>query len=326
MNIPARIIGLASLALINQAMAQAPAQVQQQVPGYFRQAVGEYEVTALFDGYNDLSPGLLKGLSPEQIRGLLKRQAIGSERMPTTFNAYLVNTGRHLVLVDSGAGHCVPQTAGQLVPNIRASGYQPEQVDTIFLTHLHLDHVCGLVDAEGKALFPNATVYIAQAEADFWLDPQHKASAPENAREYFDIATRALAPYRDSGRFKTFTPPASPIPEVQAAYAIGHTPGSTVYRFASNGSAISFIGDLIHNAAVQFDHPEVAIRFDIDPQKAIQARESEFSKLAADGEWLAAAHLPFPGIGHVTQAGRRFNWVPALYGPYTRAADVPLLK
>ncbi|KPA94504.1 MBL fold metallo-hydrolase [Pseudomonas asplenii] len=322
----ASLLALASLAFIDQALAEAPEPVHQQVPGYFRQAVGNYEVTALFDGYNDLSPGLLKGLSPEKIRGLLKRQAIGPDRMPTTFNAYLINTGKHLVLVDSGAGHCVPQTAGQLVPNLQASGYQPAQVDTIFLTHLHLDHVCGLVDAQGKALFPNATVYVAQAEADFWLDPQRKANAPENAREYFDIAQHALAPYQDSGRFKTFTPPASPIPEVQAAYAIGHTPGSTVYRFASNGSAISFIGDLIHNAAVQFDHPEVAIRFDVDPKKAVKARQDEFFQLAADGEWLAAAHLPFPGIGHVTQAGKHFTWVPALYGPYTRAADVPLLK
>ncbi|SDT08685.1 Glyoxylase, beta-lactamase superfamily II [Pseudomonas asplenii] len=322
----AGILGLASLTLINQAMAQAPEQVRQQVPGYFRQAVGDYEVTALFDGYNDLSPELLKGLSPEKVRGLLKRQAIGPDRMPTTFNAYLINTGKHLVMIDSGAGHCVPQTAGQLVPNIQASGYQPEQVDTIFLTHLHLDHVCGLVDATGKALFPNATVYVAQAEADFWLDPQRKANAPDNAKEYFDIAQHSLAPYKDSGRLKTFTPPASPIAEVQTAYASGHTPGSTIYRFASNGSAISFIGDLIHNAAVQFDHPEVAIRFDVDPKKAIKAREDEFSQLAADGEWLAAAHLPFPGIGHVTQSARHFTWVPALYGPYTRAADVPLLK
>ncbi|MBB3105356.1 glyoxylase-like metal-dependent hydrolase (beta-lactamase superfamily II), partial [Azomonas macrocytogenes] len=123
-----------------------------------------------------------------------------------------------------------------------------------------------------------------------------------------------------------FVPPESPIPEVKTSYAVGHTPGSTVYRFASGSAAIGFIGDLIHNAAVQFSHPEVAIRFDVDPRKATQAREDEFAKLAKNGEWLAAAHLPFPGIGHVTQTGKGFNWAPALYGPYQRAAQVPLLK
>lgn len=322
----AKVLGLASMVFVGQAMADAPAQVHQQVPGYYRIAVGDYEVTAIFDGYNDLSPGLLEGLSPEKVRALLARQAIGADRMPTTFNAFLINTGKHLVMVDSGAGHCVPETAGQLLSNITASGYRSEQVDTIFLTHLHLDHVCGLVDSSGKALFPNATVYVAQAEADFWLAPENKAKAPENAKEYFDIAQNSLAPYNADGRLKTFVPPESPIPEVKTSYAVGHTPGSTVYRFASGGAAISFIGDLIHNAAVQFSHPEVAIRFDVDPRKATQAREDEFAKLAKNGEWLAAAHLPFPGIGHVTQTGKGFNWAPALYGPYQRAAQVPLLK
>lgn len=321
-----KVLGIAGMAFVAHALADAPDQIRQQVPGYYRLVVGDFEVTALFDGYNDLAPSLLKGLSPEKVRALLARQAIGPHRMPTTFNAFLINTGKHLVMVDSGAGHCVPQTAGQLVPNIQASGYKPEQVDTIFLTHMHLDHVCGLVDASGKALFPNATVYVSQAEADFWLDPKKKETAPDNAKEYFEIAQNSLAPYKASGRLKTFVPPASPIPEVVATYAVGHTPGSAVYRFASKGFAITFIGDLIHNAAVQFDHPEVAIRFDVDPKKATASREKEFSKLASDGEWLAAAHLPFPGIGHVTQDGKKFNWAPALYGPYMRADPVPLLK
>ncbi|WP_163829626.1 MBL fold metallo-hydrolase, partial [Proteus mirabilis] len=100
-----------------------------------------------------------------------------------------------------------------------ASGYRPEQVDTIFLTHLHLDHVCGLSDAEGKALFPNATVYVPQGEADYWLDPAKEASAPANAREYFAIARHALSAYKAAGHLKTFVPPASPVPEVQTAYA-----------------------------------------------------------------------------------------------------------
>ncbi|RJX82588.1 MBL fold metallo-hydrolase [Pseudomonas sp. LS-2] len=306
--------------------AQAPQQVRQQVPGYYRLAVGEYEVTALFDGYNDLSAGLLKGLSKEKIRALLSRESISGDKLPTAFNAFLINTGTHLILVDSGAGHCVPETAGQLVPNIIAAGYTAEQVDTVLLTHLHLDHVCGLVDPDGKALFTNATVYASKAEADYWLDPAHKAQAPEQAKEYFDIATHSLAPYRAAGTFKTFVAPQSPLPEVQTRSGAGHTPASTMYRFTSDGAAITFIGDLIHNAAVQFAHPEVAIRFDTDPAEAIKAREDEFSALAKNGEWLAAAHLPFPGMGHVTGDGKTFNWVPVMYGPYQRAAHVPYLK
>ncbi len=319
-------LALSSLFLANAVWADAPAQIRQQVPGYYRLAVGQNEVTALFDGYNDLSPSLLKGLSADKIRDLLAQQKIDAERMPTSFNAFLVNTGKHLVMIDSGAGHCVPQTAGQLIPNMEASGYRPEQVDTIFLTHLHLDHVCGLSDASGKALFPNATVWVPQGEADYWLDPAKEASAPANAKEYFAIARHALAAYKATGHLKTFVPPASPIPEVQTAYAVGHTPGSTVYRFASEGKAINFIGDLIHAPAVQFPHPEVSIRFDVDAKKATASRGQEFNALAKDGEWMAAAHLAFPGIGHITTDAQGYSWNPAIYGPYQRAADVPLLK
>jgi len=322
----AKLFALTGTLFLGQAMAQAPAQIHEQVPGYYRVAVGNYEVTALFDGYNDLSPGLLKGLSADRVRALLARQKIDAERMPTSFNAFLINTGKHLVLVDSGAGHCVPQTAGQLVPNILAAGYRPEQVDTIFLTHLHLDHVCGLSDAAGRAIFPNANVYVPQGEADFWLDPAKEARAVGHAKELFETARTALAPYKADGRLKTFVPPAAPIPEVQTAYAVGHTPGSTVYRFASGGAAINFIGDLIHAPAVQFPHPEVSIRFDVNAKQAIDAREQAFTALAKNGEWLAAAHLPFPGVGHITQSDHAFNWIPAFYGPYQRAADVPLLK
>lgn len=320
------ILGLTALLMAGQASADAPAQVRQQVPGYYRVAVGDYEVTALFDGYNDLSPDLLHGLSASKVRHMLARQDIGPEKMPTTFNAFLINTGKHLVMIDSGAGHCVPETAGQLIPNIIASGYHPEQIDTIFLTHLHLDHVCGLSDAAGKALFPNATVYVPQGEADFWLNPAKEASAPQNAKEYFVIAQHALAPYQSTNHLKTFTPPASPIPEVTTAYAPGHTPGSTVYRFASGKYAISFIGDLIHASAVQFAHPEVSIRFDVDSAQAVRSREHEFRQLASNDEWVAAAHLPFPGIGHITQTEKSYHWVPAFYGPYQRAKDVPFLK
>lgn len=308
------------------ASAQPRPPVEAQVPGYFRVAVGGYEVTALFDGYNDLSPRLLLNMEQSKIRALLARQAINTPNVQTTFNAFLVNTGTHTVLIDTGAGRCIGDTAGNLVANMRAAGYEPEQVDSIFLTHLHLDHVCGLVDGNGKAVFAKATVYAAKAEADYWLDEAASAKLPEKSREGFTIAQRSVAPYRAEGRFKTFVPPASPLPELHTQWVPGHTPGSTAYALSSKGQRMVFIGDMIHNAAVQFDHPEVAIRFDTDPKKAVSTRESVFALLARDGSWVAAAHLPFPGVGHITGDDKRFHWVPAAYGPYRRADNVPVLE
>lgn len=308
------------------AFAQAPAQQKTQVPGYFRLAVGDYEVTALFDGYNDLSPKLLKGMKPEAIRALLARRDIDTPGVQTAFNAFLINTGEHLILVDTGAGQCIGETAGMLSQNIKAAGYQPDQVDTILLTHLHLDHVCGLVDAEKNPVFANATVYAAKPEADYWLDPTAIGRVPEQAKAYFRIAQDSTAPYVAAGRFKTFAPGQSPVPEVSTALEAGHTPGSTTYQFSSRGQTILFIGDLIHSLAVQFDYPAVSIAFDENSQKAIASRNQVFTEAASKKIWVAAAHLPFPGTGHIVAIDKHFQWVPVEYGPYQRAAHVPLLE
>jgi glyoxylase-like metal-dependent hydrolase (beta-lactamase superfamily II) len=322
----ARVLGLSLLLASSVAMAQAPAQQKTQVPGYYRLAVGDYEVTALFDGYNDLSPKLLQGMTQSKIRALLARRDIDSPGVQTAFNAFLINTGEHLILVDTGAGQCMGETAGWLSANIRAAGYQPEQVDTILLTHLHLDHVCGLVDAQKKPIFANATVYAAKPEADYWLDPDAMSKVPEAARGFFKIAQESTAPYVAAARFKTFTPGESPVPEVKTTLEAGHTPGSTTYQFTSKGQTILFMGDLIHNLAVQFEHPEVSIGFDTSGKEAIASREQVFSAAAQSKIWVAAAHLPFPGMGHISQQDKHFQWIPVEYGPYQRAAKVPLLE
>ncbi|MDB6142463.1 MAG: beta-lactamase [Pseudomonas sp.] len=307
------------------AQAAVPAQVKTQVPGYFRLNVGNFEVTALFDGYNDLSPDLLKGLSPSKIRALLARNHLYGEGVQTSFNAFLINTGKNLVLVDTGAGQCIGETAGHLSENMKAAGYTPDQVDTVLLTHLHLDHVCGLVDAQHQPIFPNAKVYASKAEADYWLAPTAMAEAPAAAREYFKIAQDSTKPYVDAGRFKTFEL-SPPVEGLTAHPAPGHTPGSTTYTFTSNGQSIVFIGDLIHDFAVQFEHPEVSIGFDSNSQQAIVSRDRAFTDVANSKIWAAAAHLPFPGIGHINSADKHFEWIPAQYGPYQRVEHVPLLK
>lgn len=317
---------LAVMLAMSGAMAQAP-QVGTQAPGYFRLAMGDYEVTALFDGYNDLSPKLLQGMSQSQVRALLARRSIETPGVQTAFNAFLVNTGTQLILVDTGAGQCIGATAGQLSANMQAAGYKPEQVDTILLTHLHLDHVCGLVDAEKKPVFANATVFAAKAEADYWLDPAALAKAAAGAKEFFKIAQDSTTPYVAAGRFKTFAAGQSPLPGlVEATLEAGHTPGSTTYRFTSQQQSIVFMGDLVHNLAVQFLHPEVSIGFDVNSQQAIASRQAVFSAAAASKTWVTAAHLPFPGIGHITAEGKHFQWVPVEYGPYKRAAKVPLIE
>lgn len=314
----ALIISSAWAAVLPQiASADVPAQQNTQVPGYYRMMLGDLEVTALYDGYVPLSTTLLKGASDKDIQSLLARMfaPVTSNRVQTAVNAYLVNTGRNLILVDTGAGACFGPTLGTIGSSIQAAGYAMAQIDTVLLTHLHGDHACGLVAADGTAAFPNATIYAAKGEAGFWLDKDTAAKAPEASRAFFKMAQDAVAPYTTTGAFKTFGAGDTLVPGVTAVPLLGHTPGHGGYLFSSQGQELLVWGDVIHSHSVQFSRPEVSIEFDSDQKQAIASRKKVLARAAQEKLWIAGAHLPFPGIGHVRADKKAYTWVPAEYSP-----------
>ncbi|HEX4879899.1 MAG TPA: MBL fold metallo-hydrolase, partial [Limnobacter sp.] len=198
----AAVLGLSSLA--TPAANPIPMQTTQ-APGFYRLAVGDTLVTALYDGHIHLAPTLLKGLDQQQIQSMLARMFLQTDPgVQTAVNAYLVHTPGNLVLVDAGAAQCFGPTLGNALNNLKAAGYKPEQVDTVLLTHMHPDHVCGLVDAQGQAVFVNATVHGPKGDADFWLNADAMAKAPEGNKPFFQMAQKSLAPYQAAGKFKTF--------------------------------------------------------------------------------------------------------------------------
>lgn len=149
------LAGAALLGLAPLAQAEAP-QVQTQVPGYYRTQLGQFEITALYDGDIELDTKLLRNTSAAELQALLSHLFVGNPKMQTAVNAYLINTGSHLVLIDTGAAKLFGPALGYVLQNMKASGYEPAQVDTVIVTHLHGDHVGGLNDASGQPLFPKA--------------------------------------------------------------------------------------------------------------------------------------------------------------------------
>ena len=311
----ALVAGASLVALAPLANAAPVAKQQAQVPGFYRMALGEFEVTALYDGYVKLDPKLLKGASAEDVQSLLAKMFLESSKgVQTAVNAYLVNTGSQLVLIDTGAAQCFGPTLGVIQSNLKAAGYSPEQVDTVLLTHLHPDHACGLQGVEGKAAFPNATVYVPQAEADFWLSEEVAAKAAESSQGMFKMARAAVAPYVASERLKRYAEGSPLVPGIASVALHGHTPGHSGYLLSSAGQSLLVWGDIVHSHAVQFARPEVAIEFDVDSAQAIATRKKVFADAARDKLWVAGAHLPFPGIGHVRAEGAGYAWVPVEYG------------
>ena len=296
----------------------APVQRTEQVSGFYRQQVGSMAVTALYDGYLGIGIDLLHGAGKESIQALLAGKFVVQlkDGVQTSVNAYLVDTGKHLVLVDTGAGQCFGPTAGNIGDNIKAAGYAPEDVDTVLLTHLHPDHVCGLLSKDGKAAFPNAVVWAAKEDQDFWLSKEIAAAAPEANRPFFKMTQDAVAPYAAKKALRSFTHDTEVLPGLTPVASFGHTPGHTGFLVKSGDEALFIWGDIVHSHAVQFRHPEVSFEFDSDQQQAVSTRKRIFEKAAAERWLVGGAHLPFPGLGHVRKEGTGYEWVPVEYMPY----------
>ena len=286
-------------------MAKTPA------PGYSRMMLGDFEITPLSDGTVDLPVDKLLQQKAEKTTVALAKAHLKAP-LETSDNAYLVNTGSKLILIDTGAGVLFGPTLGKIQASLKAAGYTPEQVDEIYLTHMHSDHLGGLV-AQSKPAFPNAVVRASKTEADHWLSQEKMDKAPADGKDTFKNAQAALAPYVKAGKFKTFEGDAALSPGFRAQGGHGHTPGHTTYVIESAGQKMVAIGDLIHVAAVQFEDPAVTVGFDGDQKAAAAARKKLFDAAAKDGALVGGAHLPFPGLGYLRTEGKGYRFIPVNY-------------
>lgn len=303
---------LSALALPAADSFAAAPQVQTAAPGYYRSMVGDFEVTALSDGTEQLPVDQL--LTNTSAGNIAKALAKAHQHSPleTSFNGFLINTGSKLLLVDTGAGGLFGPRLGKLTDSLKAAGYSPEQVDEIYITHMHPDHVGGLVK-DGKIVFPNAIVRADQHDADFWLSQANLDKAPKEAKGFFQGAMSAINPYIEAGHFKPFNGDTDLQPGVKATAAYGHTPGHTVYQIESKGQKLLLVGDLIHVGAVQFAQPKVTIKFDSDSKAAALQRKKYFDEAVKAGALIGAAHLSFPGLGYLNAEGQGYSYGPINY-------------
>lgn len=309
LRMPAAAIAVAAgLTSAREAEAAAPFATAQ--PSAFRRLrLGEIQVTALLDGTVTLPLSTMHtNTTPERVDAALAAAFLRSP-VELSVNAYLVNTGDRLVLIDAGTADLLGPRLGRLPEAMRASGYDPEQVDDVLLTHLHTDHSGGLV-VGGRRAFPNATVHVNRRDADFWLDAANAARASDAQRGLFHEAISSVAPYRDAERFRTFADGAAPIPGFGSIWRPGHTPGHSSFVVEGGGERMVFWGDITHGDVVQFGAPEVGIApFDIDPSAAAASRAAAFAEAAGRRHWVAGAHIAFPGIGHVRRGSSGYDWV-----------------
>lgn len=283
-----------------------------QAPGFYRMMLGEFEITAVFDGFMEMGVERLHDVPEAEIRALLARTFVGVP-WQTSVNTYLVNTGSKLVLIDAGGGSLYGEALGKLPKNLEAAGYRPNQIDIVLMTHIHGDHAGGLIDSAGKPVFTNAVLLVSKTESDYWLSDSEAQKAGPKFGRFFDLAHRVKATY--GGRWQTFDD-GQVLPGFRATVVPGHTPGHTVFEISSGGRSFMIMGDTVHCAAVQFARPEITFEFDSDPVRAAAVRKTLFKSLAESRVLAAGMHIPFPGVGRVLDNGNgAYAWIPVEFSP-----------
>jgi glyoxylase-like metal-dependent hydrolase (beta-lactamase superfamily II) len=285
------------------------------VPSRYALRVGEIDVLVISDGVLPIaSKTIAYNADSADLAAWLDGMFLQQDVLAWPLNVIVVRSGDRTILVDAGLGVEFPDfpTAGRLAVRLEAAGIDAASVTDVVLTHMHMDHVGGLLgDGLGTRLRPDLRVHVAAREAEFWESPDFShtsmpAGVPDALRS---VASRFLDEYRS--RLRPFETEFEVAPGVVACRTGGHTPGHSVVRLESGGDRLTFAGDAVFQVA--FDRPDWFNGFEHDPEEAARVRVRLLQELAATREALVATHLPFPSICHVAVAGNAFRGVPAVW-------------
>ena len=256
-------------------------------------ALGSFDITILSEGAQTRKADNLIGLTPE-----ISQKYAPEGTFETSINAFLVRTLDQNILVDAGTG-------SNLLDNLKIVGLTPEQINIVLITHMHGDHIGGLMN-NGKIVFPNAEIYIPQPEHDYWMSDAAMNQIPENQRGGFIQARNVIKAYKN--KLHLFAPVElgsttnNLFPGFQGIAAYGHTPGHTGYMIESDNIQTFIWADLAHVMRIQMPHPEVAISFDSNPEQAVVIRKSILEYVTKNKIPVAGMHIVSPGIGDVSKS------------------------
>jgi glyoxylase-like metal-dependent hydrolase (beta-lactamase superfamily II) len=282
-----------------------------QAPYFYRFMFGDAEITVVSDGLQmlgDPSETFL-GVPKDDVRRTLVENFMDPATLDIELNSFVVNSGDKMVLFDTGLGgsKMFGPKGGLLPKSLADAGIDRDEIDAVVISHGHIDHIGGIVDDDGRPMYPNAQVYINQADFDYWTDESQMDS---KWKEGFVIhARKNLLPVRD--RIVFFKDEEEFLPGITARFAPGHTVGHTMFDVSSNGQSFCFVGDVSHHSVLLIENPRMEFLFDTDPKMAVKSRVRMLDTLAANKTPIVAYHFAWPGYGHIVKAGDGFRYVPA---------------
>ena len=310
------LIGSAAAALASRGAAAAVLPFAgKQIAGFYRYRIGSFELTALYDGiwYRPITDQFIRNAPFAEVEAALADALMPADRLTTPFTALVVNTGKRVVLIDTGTGGQIASSAGVLRANLQAAGIKPKAVDLIVISHFHPDHINGIRDKDNELVFTNAEIAVPAPEWSFWMDDANLNAAPADLKLAFRNQRRIFAGLtRNVTRFAPGTEVASGIATLAAP---GHTPGHTVFAVHSGEQSLLVLGDTAQHPAVFARHPDWQAAFDIDGEAAVTTRRQLFDRAAADRMLVTGYHFPFPACGHLIKTASGYEHVPVEWQP-----------
>ena len=280
---------------------------QAQVPGIYHRRIGDILVTAISDGYLDVSLEAIRNLPVEKAQAVLAADCRDvSPRC--SVNTYLVRSGGRIALLETGSGNTMGPTLGWLPKNLQRLGVDPAKIEAVLLTHMHPDHSNGLTNDAGEPLFPESELVLHEEEVVHWHDDARMARVPERqAVRYFQGARIQFAPYRKRARlFRS----GEVFPGITAMPIPGHTPGHTAFLISSGSESLLIWGDVVHMPDLQVPHPEVCVEFDSDGAAAAATRRRVFDMVATDRLLVAGPHLHIPSFSYLVRDAGGYRLLP----------------
>jgi glyoxylase-like metal-dependent hydrolase (beta-lactamase superfamily II) len=296
------------------AAAEAPA-AGTQAPGVYRYKIGAFELTALYDGiwYRPIGENFIRNAPFAQVEHALDVAFMPHDKLTTPFTTLVVNTGKKLVLIDTGTGGQIAPTAGMIGDNLAAAGISPKAVDQIVISHFHPDHINGIKDKDNALVFANAEIMVPEPEWAYWMDDANMNAAPAADKLTF-LNQRRI--FRDIANNVTrYRPGVEVAPGIETLAAPGHTPGHTVFAIHSGDQSLMVLSDTAQHPAIFARHPDWVAAFDVDGAAAVATRKKLFDRAAADRMLVTGYHFPFPACGHLVKTLSGYEHVPVEWQP-----------
>ena len=302
---------------VNFNWVEAAEKINDTNPEVYRFNVGNFQVAVISDGLLKLPPlpTYAPTANPQEVKRAMLERFWSPNELTLYFNTIYIDTGKQKVLIDTGAGSELGTGLARLIPNLSSIGIEPQDIDTVIITHAHPDHIGGIVKSNGQLTFPNAQYYISKAEWQFWTAQSIDLSSlkiPVQFKESIKAAARKhLGAIAD--RVNLFQPDREIVPGINTIDAAGHTPGQSALRIISDNKQLIVAADVFFNQAFDLEHPDWQTGFDFNPPQAQITRRKLLDEIFRERTMVIAYHMPFPALGHLRKREDYYEWEPILW-------------